>query len=128
MLLAVFGVGQVLISLIYFFLLLIWIMLLFRVFADVFADREMSGVVKVLWLLFVVITPYLGVFVYLVARGPKMVGNEHRRMAAQEEAVRDYIQSAAGGSATELARLAELRQQGVIDDAEFAKLKARIVN
>lgn len=130
MTLAAFGVGQVLFSLLYFFLFFIWIMLLFRVFGDVIGDRELSGVAKVGWLIFVVITPYIGVFTYLIVRGSKMAENEHRRVVAQEEAVRGYIQSAAGTAespAAELTRLAALRDQGVIDEAEFAKLKAKVV-
>jgi len=129
MTLAAFGVGQVLFSLIYFFLFLIWIMLLFRVFGDVFSDRELSGGAKVLWLVFVVVLPYLGVFTYLIVRGPKMAQNEQRRVADREEAVHDYIRSAAGTSspADELTRLADLRDRGVLDDAEFAALKAKVI-
>lgn len=130
MTLAAFGVGQVLFSLLYFFLFFIWIMLLFRVFGDVIGDRELSGVAKVGWLIFVVVLPYLGVFTYLILRGNKMAENEHRRVVAQEEAVRGYIQNAAGTAespAAELTRLAALRDQGVIDEAEFAKLKAKVV-
>lgn len=130
MTLAAFGVGQVLFSLLYFFLFFIWIMLLFRVFGDVIGDRELSGVAKVGWLIFVVVLPYLGVFTYLILRGNKMAENEHRRVVAQEEAVRGYIQNAAGTAespAAELTRLAALRDQGVIDEAEFAKLKAKVI-
>lgn len=130
MTLAAFGVGQVLLSLLYFFLFFIWIMLLFRVFGDVISDRELSGIAKVGWLVFVVVLPYLGVFTYLIVRGGRMAENEHRRLAAQEDAMRSYIQSAAGTTqspAAELARLAELRDQGVIDEAEFARLKAKVI-
>lgn len=130
MILAAFGVGEVLLSMLYFFLFFIWIMLLFRVFGDIFTSRDLSGVAKVLWLLFVVLLPYLGVFTYLIVRGQAMAESEHRRALASQEAMRGYIKDAAGtgGPASELARLAELRESGVIDEAEFTKLKAKILD
>lgn len=129
MLAATFGVGQVLWSLFWLFLFVIWIILLLRVFTDIFRSRDLSGAVKVIWTLFVIITPYLGVFVYLIARGGKMAENELRVAQAQEDAVRSYIRDAAGGGgvASELERLASLRDQGVIDADEFARLKAKLL-
>ena len=126
--LAVFAVGQVLWSLIWFFLFVMWIMLLFHVFADIFRSHDLSGGAKALWTIFVVVLPYLGVFVYLVTRGTKMA--EHSVAAAHEQQARvdQYIRDAAGTSASpaaELERLASLRDRGVIDDSEFASLKAR---
>lgn len=129
MLFATFGVGQVLLSMIYFFLILMWIMLLFHIFGDVFRSTDLSGVMKVLWLLFVMVTPYLGVFVYLIVRGPKMAERQVAGMQASDAAAREYIRSAAGtgSAADELARLADLRDKGIIDDAELARLKAKII-
>jgi hypothetical protein len=125
-----FGTGQVFLSMLWFFVFFIWIWLLITVFADIFRSHDMSGVAKFLWVIFVIFVPYLGVFVYLIARGHKM--SEHAMEAAQanDAAARAYIQQAAGTSASsadELARLADLKSQGVIDDAEFAKMKAKIV-
>ena len=80
-LLAEFGTGQVLWSFIWFFLLFIWIWLLIIVFSDIFRSRDLSGWAKALWVIFVIILPYLGVFVYLIARGSKM--QEHAAQAAQ---------------------------------------------
>jgi hypothetical protein len=127
---AAFGVGQVLWSMIWFFLFFLWIMLLFQVFGDLFRDRSLSGIAKVLWILFLVVTPYLGVFVYLIVRGGSMAERQMAVAQQQEDAVRQYIQGAAGtapSTAEELARLAELKEQGVIDDAEFASLKAKLL-
>ena len=127
---AAFGVGQVLWSMIWFFLFFLWIMLLFNVFGDLFRDHELSGIAKVLWIVFLVIAPYLGVFIYLIVRGPGMAQREMKRMESQEAAVRQYIQGAAGTTASaadELARLAQLKAQGVIDEAEFAALKAKLL-
>ena len=124
-------VGQVLWSMLWFFLFFIWIWLLIVVFADIFRSRDMGGFAKALWVLFVIIVPYLGVFVYLIARGHKMSEHAAEAAQAQDAAARDYIRSAvgSGGSspADELAKLADLKAQGVIDDAEYASMKAKIV-
>lgn len=128
--LAAFGVGEVLLSMIWFFLFLMWIMLLFHIFGDIFRSKDLSGVKKVLWLAFVIITPYLGAFVYLIARGPQMTQNNIAALEAQEEAARAYIRSAAGtgpSPADELERIAALREKGVLDDAEFAAMKAKVL-
>jgi hypothetical protein len=125
-LLATFAVGQVLLSMLYFFLFFIWIMLLFYVFVDIFRSHDMGGVAKTLWLIFVIVFPYLGVFVYLIARGGKMAEHSAQAAQAQDAAMRQYVQSAAGtSSADELAKLADLKAKGVIDDAEYQQLKAK---
>lgn len=123
------GIGDLLWSLLWFTLFVVWIILLIRVFADIFRSPDLSGIGKVLWTLFVMITPYLGVFSYVIIRGRKMVENDVRIAAEREEMFRAYVRSAAGPSdpATELERLAALRKDGTIDDTEFAALKAKIV-
>ena len=129
--LAVFGVGQVLWSLFWFFLLFMWIMLLFQVTVDIFRSRDMGGLTKALWLLLVLVTPSLGVFIYLILRGGKMAENQYQVASAQQASVDDYIRQAAGGAASpsaELTRLAELRDRGVIDADEFAALKAKVLS
>jgi Phospholipase_D-nuclease N-terminal/Short C-terminal domain len=126
--LATFGVLQVFWSMIWFFLLFMWIMLVFRVFGDLFRDTETGGLAKVLWIVFIIVTPFLGVFVYLIARGNKMAEREVKAVHQQDQAARQYIREAAGSSgADELARLVDLKNSGVIDEAEFAKMKAKIV-
>ena len=128
--LAEFGVGQVLWSMMWFFLFFVWIMLLFQVFIDIFRSKDLSGFVKFLWILFVIVLPYLGVFVYLIARGHKMAENRVQEVAQQQAVMDDYIRSTAGAAsspAAELERLANLKQQGVIDDAEFAAMKAKVL-
>jgi Short C-terminal domain/Phospholipase_D-nuclease N-terminal len=122
-----FGSGQAFLSILYFFLFFIWIWLLIVVFSDIFRSRDLGGVAKALWVIFVILLPYLGVFVYLIARGHKM--GEHAAEAA--EAQRSYIRSVAGSSPTptdELARLADLKKQGAISDAEFEQMKAKIIS
>src|SRR5690349_18331407 len=116
-----FGTGQVLWSMLWFFLFFIWIWLLITVFADIFRSHDIGGFAKTIWVLFVILLPYLGVFVYLIARGHKMSEHAMQAAQAQDAAARAYIQQAAGtapSASDELARLADLKAQGVIDDAE----------
>ena len=95
------------------FLWIAWIVLLFRVIADIFRSRDMGGWAKALWAIFVVIVPFLGVFVYLIARGHSMTERDIDQAQAQEAAFRSYVQDAAGisggGTADELAKLADLK-------------------
>jgi phospholipase D-like protein len=127
---ATWGVGEVLWSIVWFTLFFIWIWLLIGVFADIFRSHDMSGVAKFLWVAFVIVTPYLGVFVYLIARGNKMgqhaLDDAQRADAANRAYIRDAVGSS-GGPAEEIAHLADLRTQGAIDDAEFQRLKAEVV-
>ena len=125
-----FGSGQVLWSMLWFFMFFIWIWLLITVFADIFRSHDLGGFAKALWVIFVIFIPYLGVFVYLIARGHKMHEHAVEAAQAQDAAARAYIQQAAGSAASpadELARLADLKERGVIDEAEFQKLKAKAV-
>ena len=120
-----------LLSIMWFFLFFIWIMLLLQVFGDIFRSDDLGGVAKAVWVVFVIITPYLGVFVYLIVRGSSMAERQTRGMQAQENAAREYIREAAGttgvSAADELERLVALKAQGAIGDAEFDLLKAKIV-
>lgn len=128
--LAEFGTGQVFWSMLWFFLFFIWLGLLFQVFGDIFRSRDMSGFSKALWSLLVIVLPYFGVFLYLIVRGPKMQQHAIEAAKAQEEAVRDYVRTAAGtgtSTADQLASLAELHTSGKIDDAEFKAAKAKLI-
>jgi hypothetical protein len=128
MLSAEWGTGQVFWSFVWFFLFFIWIWLLIAVFANIFRSEDLGGWGKALWSLFIIFLPYLGVFVYLIARGHKMHEHAVQDAQAQDAAFRRYVQDAAGsgsGTADEIARLADLRSQGVISDAEFETAKAK---
>ena len=128
MLAAEFGTGQVFWSMLWFFLFFIWIWLLIVIFGDIFRSDDLSGWGKALWSIFIIFLPYLGVFVYLIARGHKMQEHSMKAAQAQEAALRDYVQNVAGsggGSADEIARLADLRDRGVISEAEFQQAKAK---
>jgi hypothetical protein len=129
-LIAEFGTGQVLWDMIWFFLFFIWIWLLIIVFSDIFRSDDLSGWAKALWIIFVIVLPYLGVFVYVIARGRKMQEHAMSAAKAQDVARRQYIQSVAGsgggaGTADEIAQLADLKAKGVITDEEFAAAKAK---
>ncbi len=117
-------------TMLWFFLFVIWLMLLFRVFGDIFRS-DMSGGGKALWVIFVIIVPFLGVLIYLIAHGDDMQKRAMEGAIAQQQAQRDYIQSAAGtelSGADELQKLANLHQSGVINDAEYATQKEKILN
>jgi len=123
-----FGTGRVFLSMLYFFLFFIWIWLLIVVFSDLFRSHDLSGWAKAFWVIFIIVLPYLGVLVYLIARGHKMAEHAQQAAAAQDAAARQYIQQAAGttpSTADELQRLADLKAQGVISDAEFETAKAK---
>ena len=126
---AEFGTGQVFWSMLWFFLWIIWIWLLIVIFGDIFRSDDLSGWGKALWSIFVIFLPYLGVFVYLIARGHKIQEHRVRDAQAQEAALRQYVQNAAGsgggGAADEIARLADLRDRGVISEDEFQQAKAK---
>ncbi len=112
-----------------FFLWVVWIWLLIMVFIDIFRSHDLSGWAKALWVLFVVILPFLGVLVYLIARGSNMHERAERQAAQQDQARRAYIQQAAGTSSTadQLAKLADLRDRGVISAEEFEREKAKVL-
>lgn len=127
------GSGDVFWSLLWFTLFFMWIWLVIVVFSDIFRSDDLNGWEKALWTIFVVFLPYLGVLVYMIARGHKMADRSQREYQRQEAATREYIQSVAGGgggggAAAEIAELAKLRDQGAISEAEFEQGKARALS
>src|ERR1700722_11335648 len=115
----------------YFFLFIIWIWLLFMVFIDIFRSHDLHGWAKALWIIGIVIMPYLGVLVYLIARGGKMHERAAQQAAQQQKAFNQYVKQAAGTpgetSADQLHKLAGLKDQGILTDAEFETEKAKIL-
>jgi type VI protein secretion system component VasK len=110
-------------------LFFIWIWLFVVVLIDVFRSHDLSGVAKALWVLFIIIIPWLGVLVYLIARGGKMHERAAQQAQQQQQAFTQYVQSVAPqeNSADQLAKLADLKDRGVISDAEFQAEKAKIL-
>jgi uncharacterized membrane protein len=127
---AEFGTGQVLWSILWFFLFFLWIMLIFSIFGDIIRNDDMSGVGKALWSILIIFLPFLGIFLYLIVNGGKMGERQMRAAKAQEVAVQDYIRTTAGApsQADELAKLADLHAAGKLDDAEWAAAKSKILN
>ena len=111
------------------FLWVLWIWVLIYVFIDIFRSRDLSGVAKALWFLFVLFIPLIGVLVYLIARGDKMHQHAEQEAQQQDQAFRSYVQDAAGSgnTADQLAKLADLRDRGVITADEFEREKAKVL-
>jgi ABC-type multidrug transport system fused ATPase/permease subunit len=131
MLASSYPILDIFLTTLYFFLFIIWIWLLIMVFIDVFRSHDMGGWAKALWVIFIIILPFLGVFVYLIARGGKMHERAAQQAAQQQKAFDSYVKQAAGtpgaSSADQLSKLADLKSQGVLTDAEFDAQKAKIL-
>jgi Phospholipase_D-nuclease N-terminal/Short C-terminal domain len=125
-----FTVWESFLTMLWFFLFIIWIWLLISVFGDIFRSDDLSGWGKALWLIFVIVLPYLGVFVYLIARGKEMAEHRMRDVSRHEQQTRAYIQDVAGSggsTADEIERLAALQSQGAITEEEFRTAKAKLL-
>lgn len=126
--LAEFGTGQLLWSMLWFFMFIIWFWLLVTVFGDIFRSDDMGGFAKALWIIFIVLFIYLGVLVYFIARGKGMQERNIKQMKAAQAAQEEYLRSVVGsssGASEEIARLADLRDKGAITEEEFQALKAK---
>ena len=127
-----YPLGGVFLSMLYFFLFFIWIWILFTVFIDIFRSHDLSGWSKALWTIFVIILPFLGCFVYLIARGGKMQERKIQEATQQKQAFDSYVREAAGSSggdvSSQLTKLADLKAQGVLTDAEFEAEKAKVLS
>jgi hypothetical protein len=114
------------------FLWIMWFFLLFRIIGDIFRSADLSGGAKAAWSLLVIILPFLGVFVYLIARGSQMHERDRQQAQASQDEFREYVQQTAGpgaaGTADQLTKLAALRDRGVLSEAEFDAQKAKILS
>ncbi|MFI6009214.1 SHOCT domain-containing protein [Streptomyces sp. NPDC051243] len=126
-------------TMLWFFLWVMWFVLLFRVIGDIFRDHSMGGGAKAGWTVFVCVLPYLGVFVYLIARGRGMGERDVRQTQQQEQAFRSYVREAATEApatgtaarptqADELTKLAGLHDHGEITDDEYERAKAIVLS
>lgn len=122
-----FDVGDLVWSMLWFTLFFMWIWLVIVVFSDVFRSQDLSGWGKALWTIFIVFLPYLGVFVYLIARGALMNRHSQEDARRHEDATRQYIQevTSQASPAEEISRLAELRTSGALTEEEFQQAKAK---
>lgn len=128
MLLADYNLGDALVTVLGIFLLFAWLWILITIVADLFRDHELSGWGKAFWVFFLIFLPFLGVLIYLIARGS---GMRDRAMADQAEAQKQmdaYIREKAGASpADELQKLNELKEKGAISQEEFDRAKSKLL-
>ena len=126
---AEWGTGEVFLTMLYFFLFCIWIWLVIDIFSDIFRSADLSGWGKALWTMFVIFLPFVGIFTYLIVRGRKMAEHRMDAIRIQQDMVGAYVREqsamASSGDTDALATLAHLRAQGVIDDAEYERLRTR---
>ena len=113
-----------------FFIFFAWIMCVFYVFADIFRSHDMGGVAKTVWCLFVIFVPFLGVLVYLIARGGGMTQRTLEQQQRMQDQQAEYVRSVAatsggGSSADQIASAKQLLDAGTITQAEFDQLKAK---
>jgi hypothetical protein len=113
-----------------FFCWIIWFWLLITVFVDVFRRRDTGGFSKVLWIIFVIVLPFLGVFIYLLVNHDGMAERSIRQAQAQQAQMDDYIRSTAGGggAAAEIEKAKGLLDSGAISQAEFDSIKAKALS
>jgi hypothetical protein len=128
-LLAEIGNGDLLVDIFWIFMFIIWFWLLITIFGDIFRSDDLGGGGKTLWIIFVIVLPYLGIFVYLIARGKGMAERNVKAMQAAQQAQAEYIKSVAGAGSTsaadEIARLSDLKDKGVLSQEEFDQAKAK---
>ena len=122
--------GSFLLAMFEFFIFFAWIMCLFYVFADIFRSHDMGGGAKTVWCIFIIVLPFLGVFVYLIARGGGMTQRsleQHAQMQQQQaEYVRSVVATSGGSSsADQIASAKKLLDEGTITQAEFDQMKAK---
>ena len=110
-----------------FFLWIIWFFILFRVIADIFRRHELSGAGKVLWIIFVIVLPFLGTFVYLITQGQKMAERDMSDARAAQSQFDDYVKTVAssGGATAEIEKAHALLSSGAITQEEFDAIKRK---
>ncbi|MFN8164163.1 MAG: SHOCT domain-containing protein [Solirubrobacterales bacterium] len=116
-------------TMIIFFSWVIWIWIVIAVLTDVFRRHDIGGWTKALWTVFVIVLPFLGVLIYLIAQHDGMRERNEKQMQQQQQAMDDYVkETAGGGSATEIAKAKELLDSGAITQAEFDAIKAKAIS
>jgi len=130
MTLGAWHVGEVFLSMLWFVLFFIWVWLAVMVFIDIFRSHDLSGWLKALWVIGIIIFPILGVLLYLIVRGGSMHQRAVKEAQQADDQLRAYVQTVAGTTsspASEIERLEGLRVRGVITDEEFQSLKAKVM-
>ena len=128
MLIADYSLGDALLTVLEIFLLVAWFWILITVIGDLFRDHQISGWGKALWVLFLIVVPFLGTLVYLIVRGEGMRERAVKEQADMRKQMDAYVRETAGSSpADELHKLSELKDKGAISDAEFDRAKAKLL-
>ena len=114
-------------SMLVFFVWVMWFMLLFRIWGDIFSRHDLSGLGKTVWLIFTIVVPFLGVFVYLIKENDGMNQRALDRARAQQSQMDDYVRSTAGAGspADDIEKAKQLLDSGAITQAEFDAMKAK---
>ena len=128
MLFATFTFGDALLTMLEFAFLFLWIWIAVGVVFDVFRSHDLSNGAKAVWMLLIVVLPFLGVLIYLIIRGHTMHEHQQQDASARHEAFREYVRSAgSGGTADDIAKLADLRDRGVLTNEEFERAKTKVL-
>jgi hypothetical protein len=128
MVLADYTFGQALLTVLEIFLLVAWFWILITVISDLFRDHELSGWAKAAWVFFLIVLPFLGTLIYLIARGEGMRDRAIKEQADAQKHFDTYVRETAGtSSADELHKLSDLKQRGDISQAEFDQAKAKLL-
>jgi hypothetical protein len=129
MLIADFSFGEALLTVIWIFLFVAWIMVLFTIVGDLFRDHQLSGWAKAIWILFLIFIPFLTALVYLIVRGQGMRDRSIKEQADVRRHFEDYVRETAGTSPVdELHKLNDLKEKGAISDEEFERMKAKLIS
>lgn len=123
---------DIFVSIIEFFILFLWIFLLINILFDLFRSHDLKGWEKAVWVIALILFPFLGVLIYLIFRGGKMHERSVQYARQQDEAFKQYVRqtAAAPGSSTadQIARLADLKNQGALTEEEFQREKAKVLS
>lgn len=120
--------GEFLWSLLIIFFMIVFFVILFQVIFDLFRDHELSGWAKAGWLIFIIVLPFLGLFIYLIVRGKSMASRQRTEQIEAKQAFDDYVRSTAGGPATEIANAKKLLDDGAITQEEFEAIKSKALS
>jgi type VI protein secretion system component VasK len=128
MLLADYSLGDALVTVIWIFLFVAWIMVLFSIIGDLFRDHQLSGWTKAVWILFLIAIPFLTALIYLIVRGQGMRDRSIKEQAEVRRHFESYVRETAGTTPVdELHKLNDLKEKGAISDAEFERMKAKLL-
>ena len=118
------GVGEFLLWLVWIFLFVIWFWLLITIFADLFRRHDISGWIKAVWIIFVIVLPFLGILIYLITQSHGIAERNVQQAKAEQEQLRQIVGTS---SADELVKLDQLKANGSITEDEYQKMRAKVI-